>query len=250
MVKMILRDDLGYVKRHRKYIPHDLTTDQKKVRHDGASALIPILKHCKDQEFRNLITLDETWIRYGTDHEFEWCEPGRTPRPSPKENPYSKNKVLITVAFSGEGVIFIDATPPGETITSAYFITNTLNEIAKLPQYQLPSLPHSSNARFFIHYDNAPCHSSKMTNEALAQTQFCRLPHPPYSPDLSPCGYFLFGTIKPIMKKTCFLTREEAIQGFVDAVASLKKDLFVRTMYSWIKRCEQVVESKGEYFAE
>jgi hypothetical protein len=42
-------------------------------------------------------------------------------------------------------------------------------------------------------HDNAPIHNSKMVIGKLAEQHLKRMPHPAYSPDLSPCDFFLSG---------------------------------------------------------
>jgi len=63
-------------------------------------------------------------------------------------------------------------------------------------------------------YDNtpAPAHRAVTTNEFLAKHNIPWLSHPPYSPDLAPCDFFLFPQLKKTMKDRRFHYIEE-IQG-------------------------------------
>jgi len=45
---------------------------------------------------------------------------------------------------------------------------------------------------FLLHHANASAHSAHAVKEFLAKTKTTVLSHPPYSPDLAPCDYFLF----------------------------------------------------------
>ena len=47
-------------------------------------------------------------------------------------------------------------------------------------------------ARFVPHQLNAPPHKIKKVNEFFMKKQICVIDYHPYSPDLSPCDYFLF----------------------------------------------------------
>jgi len=47
------------------------------------------------------------------------------------------------------------------------------------------------------------------TNEFLAKHNILSLPHPPYSPDLAPCDFFLFPQLKKTMKGRRFDDVEE-----------------------------------------
>ena len=44
--------------------------------------------------------------------------------------------------------------------------------------------------RWILHHDNAPAHSALIVREFLAHNSIV-LEHPPYSPDLAPCDFFL-----------------------------------------------------------
>jgi transposase len=47
--------------------------------------------------------------------------------------------------------------------------------------------------------DNLPIHKSKVTRAKLSQMPVRLAPHPPYSPDLTPSDFFLFGYLKTKM---------------------------------------------------
>ena len=50
------------------------------------------------------------------------------------------------------------------------------------------------------HHDNAPSHRASMTQETIDRRSIEVLGHPPYSPDLAPCDFFLFSTLKKILR--------------------------------------------------
>ena len=75
-------------------------------------------------------------------------------------------------------------------------------------------------ARFVPHQLNAPPHKTKQVNELLMKKRISLINHPPYSPDLSPCDYFLFPRLKTKMKRA-FYDDIPAIQTAVTEV--LKK---------------------------
>ena len=47
-------------------------------------------------------------------------------------------------------------------------------------------------------HDNAPVHKCVLIQDLFKEENVVQLSHPPYSPDLSPCDFFLF----PLLKKT------------------------------------------------
>jgi transposase len=62
---------------------------------------------------------------------------------------------------------------------------------------------------WLLHHDNAPSHTSVVTQQFLAKHKMAVIPHPPYSPDLAPCDFFLFLKMKLNLKGRRFDTIEE-----------------------------------------
>ena len=73
------------------------------------------------------------------------------------------------------------------------------------------------NARFVPHQLNATPHKTKKVNEFLIKKQICVMDYPPYSPDLSPCDYFLFIKLKTAIKGA-FYDDVPTIQSIVTQV--------------------------------
>ena len=62
---------------------------------------------------------------------------------------------------------------------------------------------------FYIHFDNSRVHTAHETLMCLNDCGFTRMIHPPYSPDLAPSDFWLFGFLKEKMKGENFDTFEE-----------------------------------------
>ncbi|XP_026826863.1 uncharacterized protein LOC113562256 [Ooceraea biroi] len=80
--------------------------------------------------------------------------------------------------------------------------------------------------------DETWCFKTVAVREFLAKKQVCVLQHPPYSPDLSPCDYFLFPKLKLAMKGTFYdsVTQvQEAVTRVIEAIpkTDIKKSMLV-----------------------
>ncbi|PNF22071.1 hypothetical protein B7P43_G09295 [Cryptotermes secundus] len=53
---------------------------------------------------------------------------------------------------------------------------------------------------WFFHHDNAPAHTALSVRQFLTKNGMTPVSHPPYSPDLAPCDFFLFPRMKRDMK--------------------------------------------------
>ena len=57
-----------------------------------------------------------------------------------------------------------------------------------------------NSSDWFLHHDNAPAHTALSVQQFLAKNNMTVIPHPPYSPNLAPCDFFLFPCMKCQMK--------------------------------------------------
>ena len=99
---------------------------------------------------------------------------------------------MVSVFWDAHGVIFIDYLEKGIAITGAYYaalLDRLVDEIRK-------KRPHLRKKRILFHNDNTPSHTSNIAQAKKHELGFESLPHPPYSPDLAPCNYYLFTNLK------------------------------------------------------
>ncbi len=64
-----------------------------------------------------------------------------------------------------------------------------------LLECQNPQDPQSWR-HVYIHHDNASPHTANISLALMGESDLLMLPHPPYSPDLAPCDFFLFLYLK------------------------------------------------------
>jgi transposase len=106
-----------------------------------------------------------------------------------------------------------------------------------------------SNPPVQIHFDNASPHRSSETTNFLEAHHVDILSAPPYSPDISPSDFFLFGYLKRELKGKVF----QSERSLKDAIDSLLKEIPAEmlriTFDNWYRRCAKV-EKDGEYYSE
>ncbi|GFV81929.1 histone-lysine N-methyltransferase SETMAR [Trichonephila clavipes] len=62
-------------------------------------------------------------------------------------------------------------------------------------------------------YDNARTHSVKVTQNHVATLSWDHLHHPPYSPNLTPCNFYLLPALKKNLARWCFESNAEVKQA-------------------------------------
>jgi transposase len=95
------------------------------------------------------------------------------------------------------GIPFIVTPPKGRTFNAEYY-RDTI--FAALTQLQ----PEDDERKFVVHADNARAHTAQKCRTFCEESGLRLGPHPPYSPDLAPSDFFLFGYVKGRLKGMVF----------------------------------------------
>jgi len=99
-----------------------------------------------------------------------------------------------------------------------------------------------------VHSDNAKPHTAKSTIEFMTHSNLTRAEYPPYSPDIAPSDFYLFGYMKRMLKGNCFSTRDELLNAITSILEGIEKKVLESILDEWEKRLTWVFEHKGEYF--
>ena len=104
-----------------KWVPRELTFDQKQQRVDDSERCLQLLTRNTPEFLRRYVTMDETWLHHYTPESnrqsAEWTATGE---PSPKRGKTQKSagKVMASVFWDAHGIIFIDYLEKGKISNS------------------------------------------------------------------------------------------------------------------------------------
>ena len=140
---------------------------------------------------RRFITVYETWIHHYTP-EIKEQSKQRISKAKKAKTVKSADKVMATVFWDARGIIHIDYLQKGKTVNGEYYckLLDHFNDVLKEKR------PHMAKKKVLFHQDNARVHTCVVVMAKIHELSYELLPHPPYSPDLSPCDYFLFPNLK------------------------------------------------------
>jgi hypothetical protein len=82
----------------------------------------------------------------------------------------------------------------------------------------------------------------------LVNKTFTVMQHPPYSPVLAPCDFYLFPKIKSVLKGTHFLLVEDVKVKTMEILNSLTENDMQNCFERWQHRMQLCVNSEGNYF--
>jgi [histone H3]-lysine36 N-dimethyltransferase SETMAR len=100
----------------------------------------------------------------------------------------------------------------------------------------------------FLHDDNARPHTAARTMNFLAESEIQLLPHPPYSPGLAPCDFFLFPYLKRQLRGKRFPDENAAVEAMKGVLEEVPKIEFQNCFQSWFERMEDCKQCQGRYF--
>ncbi len=249
----ILKKDLHLSKLTPKFVPRVLTEEQKCFRVRLCEENIEALK-ADPQLLDRVITGDESWISI---FEFElkkdskeWLPKGTTAqRPLKAIRNRSTKKVMVTVFFDVRGVVMCEFKPPGESITAETYC-HTLGVLKERIRHKRADLwtPHIEEQSFILHHDNTPPHTAVPTLAFIGSSNINMLAHPPYSPDLAPCDFFLFPRLKAELRGHHHQNIEDLKVAVSRTLKAIPKEEYSQAIYTMPIRWMKCVKSGGQYF--
>jgi len=102
------------------------------------------------------------------------------------------------------------------------------------------------NTDVLLQHDNARSYTARSTVATIQDLSFECLPHPPYSPDLAPSDFRVFGPLKEAMGCKSFRFDEEVQQTVQEWLHSQPKECFSRGMRALPKRWNTCMEGNGD----
>lgn len=241
----IIHDHLGLRKVTSRWVPHDLTPDQKKER---VRICRENLAKFQSDSWRtcNIITGDETYIycrqigrKASNTH---WIGDGQSPKTTVRRGQYEP-KMLFSVFFKSNGWLWIHAVESGQRMDGNYYIANCLEPTIKELKKQRPI---SGVKGIKLLHDNAKPHVAVEVKNFLEEQGISVMPHPPYSPDLSPCDFWLFDYIKRnLPEKT---GKKSLFKEVSRIIENIPEKEYKKTFDKLIERMKLCIKNNGEYF--
>jgi hypothetical protein len=154
---------------------------------------------------------------------------------------------MITIFFTASQLILLDVLPKGSKFNQQYFIDYVFPDLeTEDPNFHRRMLL----ATFWAHVDNSMWHNGSKVVSQFDKHHIARLPHLPYSPDLSACDFWLFGMLKGILNDREFHSLDE-IEGAITMTRNdLTFDQVQSVFHNWMNRLRWVIENGGEYITE
>lgn len=244
----IIHDHLGMRKVCAKWVPKMLLPDQKATRVAICQELLHRYQQEGERFLNRIVTQDESWFHMSEPESKEaskqWKHPD-SPRPKKVLSKPSSKKVLYSFFWDNQGIIVQWPVEEGHTVTGSYhadLLRNQLHPSLKLKRRGM--ITHG----VLLLQDNAPAHTSHVAQAAVFDLGYEQLPHPPYSPDLSPSDYFLFPRVKQELRGRHFTSRSSLGSAIFQCAQHLTDVVFKEAFLDLPRRWDKCLRARGEYF--
>ena len=145
--------------------------------------------------------------------------------------------MMLIALFNIRGIVHREFVPPGQAVNQEFYL-EVLRRLRENVWKKHPELWRSGD--WFLHHDNAPAHTALSVTQFLPSLGWTVVPHPPNSPDLAPCDFFLFLTIKKTLKGKRFATVEEVKTASQEALNQHQASAVPEMLYTVGKKIGQV----------
>ena len=245
-VHSTIREELKMRKICMKFVPRVLREDQKERRCHDSREMVELI-NSDPTVLDALVTCDESWI-YCYDPETkrqssQWKHAG-SPRPKKARQSKSTHKLLTIPFFESTGMIYMHRVPTGQTVNKEYYV-EVLREFRERFRWKRPALFKSGLWHF--HWDNAPVHNSILATDYLSKMGIKTVPQPPYSPDLTPCDFWLFPKLKENIRGCRYETIEEMKEAVTKVIDTLTQEDFHGAFQKLLERYK-CIAARGDYF--
>ncbi len=246
-VHRILHKELSLKKRASKYIPHILTEAQKCKRLSFAVNFLD--SYPGGRRLHQLITTDESWFHvHDPDtklRNMQWLAKGED-RAQVAHRSRSTKKVLMVPFFDIKGVVYVEYLLNG-TVNKHVFkamLQRAWESVRTRRGFQV----WRHGDQYKLHMDNAGPHRALIMKDALRDMGWATLKHPPYSPDLSPCDFFLFPYLKRRLRGRNYQNTGNLLNAIEDELGWIPTFLWEGCFRQWCARCQKCILFGGQYF--
>ena len=198
-VLKILRERLGLRKICARWVPHLLTDKQKQSQVRLASQVIEKFDKCDPRRFEEIVTGDDTLIYHfqpDSKAKNKVRVSSEGDRPVIAGRCKTSNRMLYVIFFDSKGPVLHIPVLKGSSVTGKFYRESVITQLVDFYQKRRP---RTGVRGIKLLHDNAPAHKSATVQEYLKESRLDVLDHPPYSPDLSPCDFWLFPRLKEIL---------------------------------------------------
>ena len=121
----------------------------------------------------------------------------------------------------------------GHTVIGRFYKNSVLK---KVKEFYNKKRPNKGWSGVHLLHDNASSHKCEVVKSFLASEKVKVLNLPPYSPDRSPCDFFLFPRLKKMLSGNKYTSRSSLGSAIYPCLQQIPKEDYLSTCCDWVKR--------------
>ena len=144
---------------------------------------------------------------------------------------------MLTVFWSVNSFKVVELLINNEKFNSEYFtsvILEKLKEKSSLDQ-------RKGERKLTVHYDNARPHTARKVFCYLVENRMMKAPHHPFSPDVAPSDFFLFGNVKFKINGLNFDSPEELLDTMKVILDEIPQEILFKVFDEWEIRLKKLL---------
>ncbi len=195
------------------------------------------------------MTTDEAWF-YLTEtntkqENMQWLAAEEN-RPQVARRPRNCKKLMVIPFFDRQGLLHVEFYQ-NQTINQRLFRA-LLEEVWESYRVRRGHYHWAQCHCYLLHMDNAPVHRGDTVKRCLERLEWRQLAHPPYSPDLSPCDFFLFPLLKRRLRGREFGNVQLLELAVRREISNITVQQWRDCFKDWVRRCRKCLRFNGSYF--
>jgi histone-lysine N-methyltransferase SETMAR len=208
---------------------------------------LEVLQAAERLRWRFILTGDESWFfDYNPKGKF-WLPPDvDAPQMARQVININTSKVMVTL-FWNPWRVHVSNAFLSESFNEDHFVRHILHPIHSL---QIVAVAHKQKKTFIRHMDNSPLHRPKVAKARLSSLPIHLARHPPYSPDLPPSDFFLFGYLKGKILGLEFESPPAFFAWINAEFQRIAREALEAIFESRIIRVQQCIGSQGDHLPE
>lgn len=151
---------------------------------------------------------------------------------------------MYKLIYFFSGPVHFEFVPRGQTITAASYCQQLGRVETALREKRGPG------RQVVFLQDNARPHTAQLTQQKIANLGWELLPHPPYSPDLSPSDFQAFLSLSNWLRGKTFANDEEVKVATQDWINSKQAGFWVHGFTKLPERWQKTINASGNYFED
>jgi histone-lysine N-methyltransferase SETMAR len=111
---------------------------------------------------------------------------------------------MLTIVCGPTGLAVVTALESKRKLNAGYYASKVLTPLSE----RWRERGGGDLRKLIVHADNARPHKATVSQQFMARNKIVITSHPPYSPDLAPSDFYLFGHVKGLLRGESFETGE------------------------------------------